>query len=674
MSCSSDSTKNTDIKAATFNSLNSLYKYTNSNVFKPDNINVPFNNDFINTFKDNINTNLDELDDNKNDLFIRNEITSNIYQNCAIQANNPWFTTSSDYKKCEIIKNIELDNKLNLSADKTKVILNLKSKNSSKPAFSPYFFNINKAYCENKWYDWIITPNYYLGNTYYKDTSKYRDVDVYKCYKPCEKDFIPYKTEKGEHKCIPKKLFGNGIFSDKYIFSPIGLINLIGNILINENNDKNLIGLLYKSIIDYNLEKNIDTEIYFKNAKVYKDLEDKKNNIALSIHAEFKTCIDNHILNNFSNEKEQDYSYIKEFTYKNRKFNENEPEMYTLSGLDSCGVLIHPILHHTWILANIFKPVLEEDINYTSSISDENALKSDTKYKGSIHLFKELKRLFNDNDNDNKAMRLKNLFYKAVNICYDNKTNFSTNIINLTKKSLEYYKNNNQSIIYLPLLKDFYDTSITSDTIYSKYLYLTDNKPFFNEHKFYKDFEFNDLYIKYPGKSLLLGDVNNNNDNTRFKYFFSVEDLEIKSCEKGYFYNTRLQQCEKQAIIIKKENEEINDDIDDNFSIPKLQNIFFIFLQIILFILGIYIIYIFYDIFGETILTIYNFIYMKITEYHVYFNKMYGPSIIPRNYYNEKHEDNYNADLDYKLSTLQYENLKNNKLKIDEYINSHKLN
>ena len=267
MSCSSDSTKNTDIKAATFNTLNSLHKYSGNSLFVPTNINDPFNVSFINAYGDNINTNLDELDDNKNNLFIRDEITSNVYQNCAIQANNPWFTTSSDFKKCEIIKNIELDNKLNLSADKTKVILNLKSKNKSKTAFSPYYFNINKAYCENKWYDWIITPNYYLGNTYYKDTSKYRDVDVYKCYKPCNEDYIPYKTEKGEHKCIPKKLFGNGIFSDKYIFSPIGLINLIGNILINVN-DKDLIWLLYKSIIDYNLEKNIDTEIYTINNDV----------------------------------------------------------------------------------------------------------------------------------------------------------------------------------------------------------------------------------------------------------------------------------------------------------------------------------------------------------------------------------------------------------------------
>ena len=59
-----------------------------------------------------------------------------------------------------------------------------------------------------------------------------------------------------------------------------------------------------------------------------------------------------------------------------RKFNENEPEMYTLSGLDSSGVLIHPILHHTWILANIFKPVLEEDINIGLYIKQEFKVKN----------------------------------------------------------------------------------------------------------------------------------------------------------------------------------------------------------------------------------------------------------------------------------------------------------
>ena len=659
MSCSPDRTINTDIKTATFNSLNNLYNYSSCNVLAPYIIDNPFNQSFINAYSDTINTNLDELDDNKNNLFIRNEITSNVYQNCAIQANNPWFTTSSDFKKCEIIKNIELDNKLNLSADKTKVILNLKSKNKSKPAFSPYYFNINKAYCENKWYDWIITPNYYLGNTYYKDISKYRDVDVYKCYKPCDDDYIPYTTEKGEYKCIPKKLFGNGIFSDKYIFSPIGLINLIGNIIIDSSDNNNLIWLLYDSIIEYNLEKNIDTEIYNINDNVHNHLKSQKYRIAGSIHKEFKDCINNHILKDFSEEKEQDYDYIKEFTYKSKKFNENEPEMYTLSGLDSCGVLIHPILHHTWILANIFKPFLEEYINN----QQDNVIN----ITASFDLFTKLRELFH---NDNKAMRLKNIFFKAVNICYDNKTNFSTNIINLTKKSLTYYKNKNETK-YHQVLKLWYDNTITSDNLYSKNLYLTDNKPFFKEHKFYKDFELNDLYLKYTGKPLLLstlGNVDNNNDNTKFKYFFSSEDLEFKTCEKGYIYNTTLKECEKQEIVKEEINEEINDDLDDNFSIPRLKNIFFIFLQIVLFILGIYIIYIFYDIFGETILTLYNFIYMKISEYHVYFNKVYGPSIIPRNYYNDKHEDNYNAELDYKLASLQFENLKANKLKIDEYI------
>ena len=669
MSCSSDSTKNTDIKKATYDSLNNLNKYTGNNVvFTPKNINNPFNDDFISSYAEYINTDLDELDDNKNDLFIRDEKTCNIYQNCAIQANNPWFTSSIDYKKCEIVNNIVLDNKLNLSADKTKIILNLKSKNKSKPAYSSHFFNVNNAFCENKWYDWIITPNYYLGNTYYKDTSKYREVDVYKCYKPCDDDYLPFKTEKGIYTCIPKKYFGNGIFSNKYMFSAFGLINLIGNIVLNE-----LLTNLHISTVDFNIEKNVDEEIYKKNEKVYVAV---KNSYDITDARKlFIECINNNILNDFSSEKEQDYTYIKEFTYKHRRFNENEPEMYSLSGLDSCGALTYPILHHTWILANLFKPIAEEDIeiikiNTTLNDKEQLKIKKDAnkfKFKGSIILFDKLKEIFNNDDN--KAIRLKNIFYKAVNICYNNNTNFSTNIINLTKKSFEYYKNKHQN--YDIILKTYYSDS--DETILND-LYSTDNKPFFKEHKFYKDFELNELIIRYPEATVILGnkDGNDNNDNNdKFKYLFSSEDLEIRTCEKGYVYNKDLHQCEIQATVVKVKNEEVGDDMDDDLDTPKLVKIFFIFLQIILFIIGLYIIYVFYDIFGEIILTLYNFIYMKIAEYNVYFGKTYGPSIVPRNFEGPAHQANYYADLDYKLASLQYENLKTNKLKIDDYISSH---
>ena len=675
MSCT-DNTKNIDIKLATYNSLDNLYKYTTLPELTPNTQYDPFTSKGQYTILANINTNLDTIDsDNldKNNLFIRDPNTSNIYQNCAIQANNPWFTANSDYSKCEIVKNIVLDDKLKLNTDKTTINLNLKSKNKSKPAFCPYFSNVNKAFCENKWYDWIITPNYYLGNTYYKDISKYTELDVYKCYKPCSgddkrRDYLPYTTEKGEFKCIPKKLFGNGIFANKYMFSPIGLINLIGNIaysknIINANN--NLLFLLYKSILDYNLENNIDTKIYDKNDEIYNNIYNSqtnilnnniKNDFTIDINKEFIDCIKENIIHNFSTAEEQDYTYIKEFTYKSRKFNENEPEMYTLNGLDASGVLIPPILHHTWILANIFKPVLEDDIKTINVIDTIDILKTKKEFYCSISLYENLRLIFEDDD---IANRLKNIFYKAVNICYNNKTNFSTNIIDKTKKSFSLYNNK-------------YNTLLNNIFYYSdediKKLYLTDNKVFFVEHKFYYDYELYDLETKNKNAILLF------EENNKFKYFFSVERLEIKTCENGFIYNTQLHECQPEVKPSNKvEEAPVEDDIDNTFNIPELTKILSIFLQIILFIIFLYILYIFYDIFGEIILSIYNYIYMKLAELSIAINKKYGPTIIPGRFESDEHKKYYSAEQDYNLANLQHENLQRNKLKLDEYINTHNI-
>ena len=259
MSCS-DPLKNIDAKEATYYTLNNLFNYTTKNELKHNTNSIPFQVGAESyAIFENINTNLDNLDTTKDNLFIKDNIKGNIYQNCAIQTNNPWYTTSSDYTKCEIVEDIQLDNKLKYNADKTIINLNLKSNDKLKTAYSPYFSNVNTAYCENRWYDWIITPNYYLGNTYYKDTSKFGEADVYKCFKPCPSDSIPYITSKKENKCIKKKYFGNGIFANKLMFSPIGLINLIGHAALktdsslNEKND--LLYQLYKSVLDYNIKK-----------------------------------------------------------------------------------------------------------------------------------------------------------------------------------------------------------------------------------------------------------------------------------------------------------------------------------------------------------------------------------------------------------------------------------
>ena len=94
------------------------------------------------------------------------------------------------------------------------------------------------------------------------------------------------------------------------------------------------------------------------------------------------------------------------------------------------------------------------------------------------------------------------------------------------------------------------------------------------------------------------------------------------------------------------------------------------FLQIILVIVILYIIYIFYDIFGETIFTVYNFIYMK--TYEMYINI----SVYIISSFTQDNEDyiKAKAEADYDLVTKQYENLKQNTLKISSYMNEHNIN
>ena len=41
-----------------------------------------------------------------------------------------------------------------------------------------YDFKPRKAYCENKWYDWITIPNYHFNNQYYKDSGVFSKDDV----------------------------------------------------------------------------------------------------------------------------------------------------------------------------------------------------------------------------------------------------------------------------------------------------------------------------------------------------------------------------------------------------------------------------------------------------------------------------------------------------------------
>ena len=232
MSCS-DLTANLDIKGATNKILTNIYKYTEDNTYESAPYNI-FNDKFknyVNQNNLNINTDLDNTDENEGYENLATVIDNNVYINCVYQSSLPWYTTSDNKKLCKIIPDIKLpENRLTLDKKSSTVTPIYKSANKNKQVLCSHAYNVNKAYCENKWYDWIIVPNYYLGNTYYKDNSHYTESDVYKCYAPCDGDFMPYTKPNGELKCIPKKFFNNGVFSNKYMYSSFGLINLIFNI------------------------------------------------------------------------------------------------------------------------------------------------------------------------------------------------------------------------------------------------------------------------------------------------------------------------------------------------------------------------------------------------------------------------------------------------------------
>ena len=706
---------NIDVKSATKDILLSMYKYTSNNIYTSDDTNI-YKIDDTNIFSDgfkttytNINTDLDNIntEEGKENLVNIDTETKSVYTNCALKSSIPWYTTSIDNKKCVVTDDIDNNLKDKIKIDKKTSVVTpiLKSSNSQKTVYCPYFSNINKAFCENRWYDWMIVPNYYLGNTYYRDTSQYTEDDIYKCFAPCAGDYMPYTKSNGDLKCIPKKYFSNGIFSNKYIFCSFGLINLIGNIALSDDekklNETNLLYILHQLIILYNDDNIVDTDLYQKNDEVYEWISNLNKEDYDEIYNQLKSSIDNNIFKNFSTSNNQDYALTNEFTYKHRKFNEDEYDMYSFNGLDLCKVLIDPVLIHTWILAKLFQPLNENlKTNLNSKINTHDYI---TKSRECL-LYEKLFKIFQD---QNKAIRLKNLFFKAVNICYNNKTNFSTNIIERTKNAF-----NNTEIINVIKTKKYYwfkdnifmvDKIINSKPtviiiypfqtgtsgnpdLYNTYiekLLSSEDIDKFEEYKFYMDYELKkqeDVSANNAKKDLsslassssnifydyyFIDSQKNTIEDAKYKYFFSMEKLEKKTCNDGYEWNETYSVCD----LKKKEQEkpvEDNNDFDNGFNIPELKSLLFLFIQIVVVIIILYIIYVCYDIFGEIIISMLN------GAYYLFQN---GKLMLLN--YLATGKDPYEVKINqlentkYKLET-EYDNIEAKDLKINEYMKSNK--
>jgi len=688
---------NLEIKEATYNILSKIHNFTDDNKYKPEPKNI-FSTELKGKLDNyNINTDLNNIDNNKENLVVidNENDNNNVYVNCVYQSSLPWYTTSENKKKCEVIKNIKLPENRLLLDEKSLIIKPIfKSSDKTKSGFCSHKINVNRAYCENRWYDWIIVPNFYLGNTYYKDNSQYTEADVYKCYAPCKGDYMPYTKPNGELKCIPKKYFGNGIFSNKYIYCAFGLINLIGNIALYDaeknNSQTNLLKILHRLLIEYHTKNNVDNDLYIINAPIKASLiSNTKYN---DIYKEFQDSIETNIFFKFSTSENQDYSNTNEFTYKHRNFNEDDTEMYSFNGLDVNNILIDPILIHTWMIANLFKPLDNDIITYNFNSTIDTQDKKTTARK--TLLYEKLLIIFKDKD---KAIRLKNIFFKAVNICYNNKTNFSTNIIEKTKTAF-----NNENIINYITTNNFYNfneniwffyylfksnesnkpstypfniLSVSTDKLkYDKcIIYLLTQERFdeFIEYKLYKDIEIVKLKLDYPGatNNKYLLDMNDNDDPKtlwKYKYYYSMERLERSTCPKGYEWNSKYKFCDliKQSTEIKED--ESKDEDEDDFKIPELNNILHLFFKIILIIIILYIIYVFYDIFSEVIIKIINNIFGYISLAIRTINNKFK--------YNNENINDKIAELKdtKKYYESKYKRIEDKDLMISDYINTHK--
>lgn len=664
MSCSKDN-NNIDVRLAFNKSFNNLYNYAklrnnpNSNLYQPSS---DIYGDTILTnidgFTSNITNNIDlenyvgndDIIENKDNIFIIDDTTKSIYENCVITSGIPWYSTNNKFNKCEVPNNIRLDdnNVLKMSDDKKTINYNFKS-DKKNASFCSHYVNTTKAYCENTWYDWLVIPNYYLGNTYFKDIGKYTDKDVYKCYKPCEGDYIPFRNNKNEMKCIPKKLYSGGLLMNKYKYSALGLINLIGNITtinnIYNNKKNNLTYINYYLIFYYKHKINIDNDIYQPNQIFTEIISNSSKNdeefnkfrpVINEVELEFIKCIKNEIIDyiKFDNSLNQNYYNLNIFSYKSTEFQEKTNDLFTLNGLENNNILIDPILIHIWILANLYRPYEKTDLN-NIKIANKTSISN-------TELYDLL--LTNNFDNDktkniNIAIRLKNIFFKAVNVCYNNKTTFSANIINRTKRALQ-----NKELVNLILDKEFYINanydknnsncynSHKSDYFSNKEnlekfltdLTLVDN---FKEIYYYNDVELSELVYSITPKNELVKNIigdfgmkNNtdneiNGENNRFKYLFSIEYLEVSNiCKLNEVYNPITGLCNPRPPVIEdiKKDEENIDSINDDFKLPQMKFFLTLFIQAVFVIIVGYVIYLFYNIFGETILASINWIYETI--------------------------------------------------------------
>jgi hypothetical protein len=359
-----------------------------------------------------------------------------------------------------------------------------------------------------------------------------------------------------------------------------------------------------------------------------------------------------------------DYSLeYKNFTYKHPNF--KETDLISILGMDKNEILSNDIiLIHTAYLAynyyNFIYNIINTKNNYFKNTPSDPTINTEKYNDYEFNLNKNLldyeiisyleslrKNYEDTNKTKKKRQRLANILYKAINICYDNKSDFSINLINRTKKAFRNYE---LIINEMIKLKENYNFIITTDNDYYNKLSFFSNVDIFNG--------FNIEYLKNEQLLNLYDNIKDNEilkNNYRNKFlFYTEEDSEIINknvCKSGYFIKNKecvrcttecnnkekcknneycRIYCETDCKNIERDNEktkcggkiniiedkplkekskEIKTPIEEETYIPNFSYIFKTAIKIFFMLIVIYICYMFYNIFNESILTFLNTFY-----------------------------------------------------------------
>jgi len=623
------------LRGFNYGEFNSNAKYThNSNTIFPTTLGEDFNYNYRNPYS---NDYIYQYDKNKKDLCY--QIGKDEWAlNCVIEHQNPLYTYNSQTKTCGLIPNISLPSGFKIGKEKKKNYIYFQSDNDNIPV---YAFRDKKAFCENKWFDWIVTPNYHFGNQYEKDSGVYSKEDVRKCYKPCGLGYMPYFTTDNKYICVPKSEASDGIYANKFDFSPIAIINLLGN-------SKESIEFLQQSFVydKFNLYSNnpdIETNFYINSnlknpAEINMCMEAIKTSIITNIIN--KNIIQIPIINN-----------TNVISYRNPNFKETDEELLTLRGMANSDMLSDPILIHTYLLAYHYHNFITSYVTTNNNYLNDNNFTLDKIRNHKFNIKYNFDNLFGDNSdyNQNKdkfLQRVANLLYKAINICYDNKSDFSKNLIIYTDRAFKnnyyYYGrliNNNEfyNISYvtnfnfsleIPFLNsEIYDyiqskykSDINKDKIKDFYSVSKNKQVFFyNKEDSERTNECKSGEIKDGDKCKICKDVCNKDTcktNMRCTYFCDDICNEIEENDNqsgGRCGDRRKPSLQKKEETTNKRD--IKDPIDEAYNIPDFRTIFKSAIKIFFALIILYMCYIFYQIYGETIMTLLNLLIFNIYKF-----------------------------------------------------------